>query len=151
MSAGRPPVASVLAGLSHAHVVALTGYGEARGESLDGLVAVLQVIRNRVRDLRWPSTWSGVCLQPYQFSCWNDGDPNRVILEGLAAGIRLGHALPAALREAMYVTDGVLAEQFRDLARGACHYHAIGVRPSWATKGELVATIGRHRFYRGVP
>lgn len=137
--------------LAPSHVVALTAYGEARGEPLEGVVAVLQVIRNRVRDRRWPASWEGVCLQPFQFSCWNAGDPNRQTLEELADELHAGRSLPRGLREALFLTEGVIGDRLRDVARGACHYHAVGVRPAWAAAGQLVATIGRHRFYRGVP
>lgn len=56
---------------------AATVWGEARGEGLVGMIAVNCVIGNRVESGRslW-STVAKVCLQPWQFSCWNINDPN---------------------------------------------------------------------------
>jgi N-acetylmuramoyl-L-alanine amidase len=58
-------------------VMARTIMGEARGEANQGKAAVGWVISNRVSAGTW---YSGsvfeVCRKPYQFSCWNVGDPN---------------------------------------------------------------------------
>src|SRR3546814_5919032 len=64
-------------------VLARTVWGEARGESVRGMEAVASVVVNRVRraiargGYWWGNDVVGVCLKPCQFSCWNDGDPNR--------------------------------------------------------------------------
>lgn len=58
-------------------LIAATAWGEARGEGLVGMLAVCHVIHNRMESGR--SLWSSpakVCLQPWQFSCWNINDPN---------------------------------------------------------------------------
>ena len=61
-------------------VLARTIWGEARGESSAGKVAVAWTIRNRVFDGKEKSWWgegyAGVCQAPWQFSCWNKTDPN---------------------------------------------------------------------------
>ena len=61
-------------------ILARTLWGEARGESLAGQIAVAWTIRNRVNDGKAKSWWgegyAGVCQKPYQFSCWNKNDPN---------------------------------------------------------------------------
>lgn len=49
-------------------------YFEARGESLDGQLAVGHVTLNRVEDSRWPNTICGVVYQPSQFS-WTRNSP----------------------------------------------------------------------------
>lgn len=55
-------------------------WGEARGKSLAGQIAVAWTIRNRVNDGKAKSWWgegyAGVCQKPYQFSCWNRNYPN---------------------------------------------------------------------------
>ena len=58
--------------------MARTIWGEARGEDEQGKIAVGHVIKNR----RDKQTWMGktikdVCLKKWQFSCWNENDPNR--------------------------------------------------------------------------
>jgi hypothetical protein len=52
--------------------------GEARGEPLEGKIAVGNVVLNRVRDRRWPGTIKGVITQRAQFTpVWlSDGKPN---------------------------------------------------------------------------
>ena len=67
-------------------ILARTLWGEARGESLAGQIAVAWTIRNRVNDGKAKSWWgegyAGVCQKPYQFSCWNKSDPNFAYLSG---------------------------------------------------------------------
>ena len=67
-------------------ILARTLWGEARGEGFDGQIAVAWTIRNRVFDGKAKSWWgegyAEVCLKPWQFSCWNQNDPNYVYLSG---------------------------------------------------------------------
>ena len=50
-------------------IVALTLLGEARGEGVDGMLAVGMVVQQRsIERKKRPAT---ICLQPKQFSCWN--------------------------------------------------------------------------------
>ena len=65
-------------------ILARTIVGEARGEGHTGMVAVANVVMNRVaKPSWWGRTVKDVCLKPYQFSCWNVGDPNRAIILNL--------------------------------------------------------------------
>jgi len=65
-------------------IFAKTIWAEARGEPLEGQIAVANVILNRARQGGW---WgddvAGVCCKPKQFSCWNESDPNRAKMDGL--------------------------------------------------------------------
>ena len=65
-------------------IFAKTIWAEARGEPLEGQIAVSNVILNRARQGGW---WGDdvvkVCRKPKQFSCWNKGDPNRAKMDGL--------------------------------------------------------------------
>lgn len=51
-------------------------YGEARGESYVGQVAVGAVVMNRIRSSSFPNTMSGVIYQSYAFTAVNDGQIN---------------------------------------------------------------------------
>lgn len=51
-------------------------YGEARGESYTGQVAVAAVVLNRVKDSRFPNTISGVIYQAGAFTAVSDGQFN---------------------------------------------------------------------------
>ena len=59
-------------------VMAGTLWGEARSEGEQGMIAVGNVIMNRVAAKSWYGDHiKGVCLKEWQFSCWNDNDPNK--------------------------------------------------------------------------
>lgn len=133
--------------LTNQEVFVLTLYGECRGEPYLGQVAVACVIRNRVLDKRWPSTYKEVCLQPKQFSCWND-----------LPEIGWFHAAASfpQTKQLYYIMEGVSTWMIPDVTQGANHYlnpFAAPPEPQWArgTKritlwpGELV---GAHAFYR---
>ena len=62
-----------------------TIWGEARGEGEPGMTAVAHVLLNRLKDGRWGTALGSVCLAPYQFSCWNIGDPNRARMLAFAS------------------------------------------------------------------
>lgn len=51
-------------------------YGEARGESYTGQVAVAAVVLNRIKSSSFPNTVSAVVYQPYAFTCVADGQIN---------------------------------------------------------------------------
>ena len=51
--------------------MARTLHGEGRGTSNKELYRIGEVILNRKNDYRFPNNIKGVCLQKYQFSCWN--------------------------------------------------------------------------------
>ena len=51
-------------------------YGEARGESYTGKVAVAAVVLNRIKSSKFPNTVSGVIYQKGAFTCVADGQIN---------------------------------------------------------------------------
>ena len=60
--------------LDDLEILARTLYGEGRNLPAVELEKIAWVIRNRVRDNgmeNFPDTYAEVCLQKYQFSCWN--------------------------------------------------------------------------------
>ena len=50
-----------------ANCIAVAVYHEARGESLEGQLAVARVIMNRAASGRYPGSWCAVVKQPWQF------------------------------------------------------------------------------------
>lgn len=127
--------------------LARTLWDEARGESLTGIEAVACVILNRVKTAQrrgsmwWGNTIDAVCLKPYQFSCWNAGDPNLPKLQSVTVG---DPTFAICHRIAQRAVNGVL----NDITNGADHYHAPYVSPHWAASQAPVATIGNHIFYK---
>lgn len=130
-------------------VLARTVYGEARGEPVRGKEAVAAVVLNRVARAAarggywWGHSVVSVCLKPWQFSCWNPGDPNRDKLLAVTAGDR-GYAV--CLRVARRAVAGAL----RDPTGGATHYHVLDLEPPWAWRHVPCAQIGNHLFYNTV-
>ena len=122
-------------------VLARTLWGEARGEGREGMTAVANVVMNRVNSKRWPGTVAEVCQQPFQFSCWLSSDPNR---SKLMAVTEDDSAFKIALEIAKYAVE----EELFDITKGANHYHAWSVSPSWAKGVNPVVYIGSHIFYK---
>ncbi len=56
--------------------LARTLYGEAKANDVADAEAIACVIMNRVGYRNWPSSPAAVCKQAWQFSCWNQNDPN---------------------------------------------------------------------------
>jgi len=119
-------------------------WGEARGEGAEGMQAVLNVMVNRAADRRWPSSLAGVATQPWQFSAYNENDPNRSQLEGITdADPRFAQAVELAAR--------AVRGELPDITGGATHYHNNKIAPPFWTKNATVtARIGNHIFYTGV-
>ena len=60
-------------------IMAKTMWGESRNQDTSGQIAVASVIKNRAEARRWyGNTPKEVCLKEWQFSCWNEGDPNKI-------------------------------------------------------------------------
>lgn len=129
-------------------IIALTIWGEARGEGSTGMQAVGNVIMNRVKS---GTTWWGenpraVCLHPDQFSCWNENDPNR------AQMIKVGEAkfVDPIVDMAQTLASMALSDALPDVTFGATSYYdrRMSSPPDWATGKAPCAEIGHHLFYR---
>lgn len=130
-------------------IMARTVWGEARGESHAGRVAVAETILNRVKDKRWPDTIAQVCRQHKQFSCWNEGDPNRAKMEALSLPGSPVTAKSAQFLNAYRACLDAL-ESDKDATQGANHYFATWIKmPWWAKKMTQTIKVGVHRFFRG--
>ncbi|WP_236189300.1 cell wall hydrolase [Pseudomonas pharyngis] len=132
-------------------ILARTLWGEARGESLAGQIAVAWTIRNRVFDGKEKSWWgegcAGVCQAKYQFSCWNKNDPNFPFLSG-------ARQIPfRELAQCRIAADQVIDGKVLDPTGGATHYYALSMKtpPAWAAKAKQTLKLGGHVFFRDVP
>ncbi len=114
-------------------------YFEARGESLEGQVAVAEVILNRADSPLYPRSVCGVVKQrggggcQFSFTC-----------DGRADRMRDRTAADLAGRIARAMLDGAP----RVLTGGASHFHTRAVRPGWTKRFAHTTTIGAHAFYR---
>jgi spore germination cell wall hydrolase CwlJ-like protein len=128
-----------------AHWMALTMWGEGRSEGEDGMRAVGHVIRNR-----WLAKRGGFVTdtvsQAWQFSAWNEGDPNRTAMldiDALQPGTR-DHRLWLSAKS---LSAEILSGRSVDPTGGALFYHTTAVRPAWSQGLAPVAQIGSHLFF----
>jgi spore germination cell wall hydrolase CwlJ-like protein len=107
-------------------------YYEARGEPVEGQLAVAQVIVNRTEsDGRFPGTICGVIRQRGQFSFDPVGIPSKA-----------GRAWRVAVGVARIAFEG----GWKQMASDALFFHARSVAPGWRL--QRITTIGDHIFYR---
>lgn len=145
---------TILDNLSPAEVLGLTIIGEARGERIEGQVAVGSVIRNRMTNnpAKYHSLTT-VCLEPWQFSCWNKNDPNRVILLEIAEKLVTGQILNSRHHvQCMFVARGIESWAIMDNTNGALNYMTSSLfngdnKPSWAKNAKNEKVIDHHTFF----
>lgn len=124
--------------------LAKTMWGEARGEGARGMQAVGNVVMNRVNAGSWyGASVKDVVLKPWQFSCWNFKDPNRIIIENMTAQ-------QLAANGTLAIAHNVISGKLPDITGGATHYHNKNITPYWVSKMKKTAQIGNHIFYREV-
>ena len=105
-------------------------YFESRSEPLEGQLAVAQVIRNRARSGRFPSSICGVVYQPSQFSFSRRRSPDN----------------QAQWMRALKVAAIAMADGWRQIVPEALYFHAARVSPNWGMR--RIARIGNNIFYR---
>lgn len=150
----RPPEPVSSIDYDQLECLALNVYHEARGESIDGQVAVSQVVMNRVNSKRFPNSICEVVYQGQvstwymetkgevvplrdrcQFSWWCDGRSDA----------------PRDMRawgQALTVAASVMRNEYPDIVQGAMWYHANYVNPGWRHSMVKIAVVGDHQFYR---
>jgi N-acetylmuramoyl-L-alanine amidase len=121
-----------------AQCIAVAVYHEARGETLEGQLAVARVIMNRAASGKYPGSWCGVVKQPWQFSFVNPRT-------GQYPSINTGSA---AWEKALGITRLAINNAVPSLANDVLWYHADYVAPSWGRRLSFVQKIGTHIFYR---
>lgn len=114
-------------------------YFESRGESLEGQIAVAEVILNRVDSPLYPRTVCGVVKQRGGGGCQFS-----YVCDGRADRMREKASADLAGRIARAMLDGAP----RLLTDGATHFHTRAVRPGWSKRFAHTASIGAHVFYR---
>lgn len=128
-------------------VLRKTMVGEARGEPIDGLIAVGCVIRNRV--LETGKTYKEVCTQGvdlyhHQFSCWNENDPNFKVIQELNSNDPI-------VREINYLAIGIQNGTILDNTHGSNHYLTTLLfrnnPPSWAKGIKEYWQLGHQIFF----
>jgi hypothetical protein len=159
--------------LDDKQLLALTIYGEARGEVYKGLIAVGSVILERVAHRGWDGdTIKEVCLMPWQFSCFLPNDPNFAGLKNIVshwdASYRQSKVLQNCYAVASGLMDGTIERTPEIAANHVCQYVTVAWRKQlderavnektpakqeeinkkrWWRDMELVVVVGHHGFY----
>ena len=126
-------------------IMAKTIYGEARGEyrkeGIKALEAVGNVIMNRSLATSFPV--SSICLQSKQFSCWNENDPNRKIIENATLS-------DPVFRICYIVAKKIICGEVYDITGGANHYYSRYIKriPYWVKGKKPITQIGNHLFFK---
>lgn len=108
-------------------------YYEARGESLEGQIAVAQVTINRVASGAFNKTVCGVVYAHKQFSWTLDNSRRIRDRKAWEASVDLAAAV---------LTRSIQLPNFK-----ALYFHTKQVDPRWNRKKRVVAVIGNHIFY----
>jgi hypothetical protein len=111
-------------------------YFEARGESLEGQLAVAKVVMNRAASGRYPPDWCSVVKQPAQFSFVRHGAFPYVDTNS------------DAWRKAEAIAQLAAFNVVPSIGNDVLWYHANYVAPTWRHNLQEVQQIGAHIFYR---
>jgi spore germination cell wall hydrolase CwlJ-like protein len=111
-------------------------YFEARGESLEGQLAVAHVVMNRATSGRYPPDWCSVVKQPAQFSFVRHGEFPEADTNS------------EAWKKAEAIAELAAANIVPSVGTDVLWYHADYVAPAWRHNLQEVEQIGAHIFYR---
>ena len=132
--------------------LAVTVYGEARGESEKGQIAVAYTVKNRAKT----KSLCNVALAPKQYSIFNNNPELRAAAQSQHIEPRQKNVIDQrswerAVRVAQIVLHGLVP----DPTNGATHYLAPKVMkvkryryPKWSKQYTLVSIINGHKFYK---
>jgi spore germination cell wall hydrolase CwlJ-like protein len=114
-------------------------YFEGRNETIEGQIAVAQVILNRVRSGNWPSTICAVVRQGRGDSCQ------------FPAVCKAGDRPPendASWQRAAWIADDTAAGRawLNELTE-ATHYHNASAKPPWRLSMRLIRKVGWRLYY----
>ena len=111
-------------------------YFEARGESLEGQLAVARVVMNRAASGKYPASWCEVVKQHAQFSFVRHGQ------------FPLVNTASDSWRKAQGIARLAVTNVIPSVDSNVLWYHATYVAPSWGHRLNLAQKIGAHIFYR---
>ncbi len=128
--------------------LAVTIYGEARGESEQGQVAVAYTVKNRAVK----KTLCQVALAHKQYSIFNDNPELRMAALSPNLEPRQKNIIDKqSWEKAVLVADSVMLGMVQDPTMGATHYVAyksLKHIPRWTKKLKTVAKIDNHTFFK---
>lgn len=124
------PVATPTADPREVECIAKVIVHEAANQPYKGMVAVAQVITNRMKDRRFPKTACAVVNQPRQFFNVNAYNPSRKT---------------RVWQTALQIAEDALQERAEPIVPGALYFNSVGGGMPGRT---AISQIGDHVFYR---
>ena len=116
-------------------------YFEARGEETEGHKAIVEIIRNRTNNERFPDTFCDVVKQNKQFSYRNGDKKYNLVYNDKIKKAEITNTVYSHLYSIYMGKATVLPEC-------ASHYDGKSFKkPSWSKKMKMVEEIGNHQFY----
>jgi spore germination cell wall hydrolase CwlJ-like protein len=123
------PVAKELEINTEVNCLAKAIYFEARGEPKEGMVEVANVVLNRVKSGKFPSSICGVVYQPKQFS-WTNNEP--LILN----------------EQKFYLASRIAIQTIKTHERSNIYWFSASTNGWHDLHLKMVKRIGNHKFYR---
>ena len=134
--------------------LALNAYWEARNQDMEGMIAVSQVVMNRVESEYYPDDVCEVVFQGPTRPSWKDPSIDIPVrhrcqfswyCDGKSDNIPTKDS--EAWNSARLAAYGVYTERVNNLVGDSLWYHAYYVTPDWASQKEERTRIGDHIFY----
>jgi len=136
----------------------ILAYGEAGNQGAEGMMAVLNVIRNRTLDRSYydeeiytmtNDAYKAVGLKKWQFSMFNLNDPVRITAEKIANNFQ-GYLSNSTIQQAYNLSQMAIAGTLEDNTAGAQFYFnpaGVTTEPQWASVIPFIGQIGDHLFF----
>ena len=142
--------------LKQIYCLAITIYGEARGESDEGRRAVAHVVMNRQASRHYPYTACDVVAERWQFESIYRTKLGSLIDEQDYTVFPSKHERNRKIfNELLVLSEKIYWGEDPDITNGATHFWSPSVQaklkrstPTWATARNKVASIDKHWFHR---
>jgi spore germination cell wall hydrolase CwlJ-like protein len=118
--------------------LAMNNYYEAGNQGKAGMIAISNVVMNRIKDSRFPKSPCEVVHQKNRGVCQFSWVCSR---RPASDKMLYATALSAATK--------VYNNEVSDNTNGAKYFHNKSIRPNWSGKLKRTVSIGDHIFYRG--
>lgn len=127
---------------SSTYALACNIYKEARGEGLEGQMAIGFVTINRSQHEKFPESVRKVVYQKKQFS-WT------IYKNGYKIRDReMWEQSLSVAKFMMKIRNNPAAYSFLDNTNGSLYFHTTDIKPYWAKSFKKTVVIGNHQFYK---
>lgn len=137
--------------LTSDEAIGLTIFGEARNQSIEGKVAVGNVIRNRLRSNQnfGGKSYKDLCFAKNQFSCWWEIETNnyKELERATELVINRKSFNNSVLRECLFIGEGIANGLLRDNVNGALYYRTLNLYKEKPFTVKTSISLGDHVFY----